>query len=89
MKAKKNQLERIVQLTKKNYLSIKHFKPLQQLENETNFTYLLAIIFYFITRLDKILGFYYNRFQLFRLINGFRKEIITLTKEIKKYEHKL
>lgn len=86
MKAKKTELERFIQVTEKHYKLLKSFSLLKKHEEENIFSYVFDILILFITGLDIVLGYYYNRYKAFFILKKARKEIITLTKEIKLYE---
>jgi len=86
MKARKLELERFIIKTTKDYLLLKVFNPFRKLPKESYTDYFLSILHIIIFGLDIILGFYYNKFKAFRILKAAKKEILTLTKEIKYYE---
>ena len=86
MKARKSELERFILNTTKDYLFLRAYDPFRRRPRESFKEYILSIIHLFIFGLDIILGFYYNKFKAFRILKALKKEILTLTKEIKKYE---
>ena len=89
MKARMNELESFMKNTKKHYRFLYRYSLLKKRKYESYFEYLGSIITLFLFDLDKILGFYYNKYKAFKLLKKVEKEITTLTKDIKYYEHKL
>jgi len=89
MKARKLELENFVKVTQKDIQFIKNFN-LFEIEKDIKFRhYILAIIGFFIFNLDKVFDFYYMKYKAFKMIKSAKKEIVTLTQEIKIYEYKL
>ena len=86
MKAERTELERFILNTTKHYLYLRAYDPFRRRPRETFKEYVLSIIHLFVFGLDIILGFYYTKFKAFRILKAHKKEILTLTKEIKKYE---
>jgi len=89
MKERMNYLERFIKITKKQYRFLNKYKLLKKRKYETYSEYFYSLLIIFLFDLDKVLGFYYKKYQAFRLLKNVKKEIITLTKEIKYYEYKL
>ena len=86
MKEKKTRLERFILNTTKHYLYLRAYDPFRRRPRETFKEYILSIIHLFVFGLDIVLGFYYNKYQAFKMLKEAKKEILTLTKEIKYYE---
>jgi len=74
MKARKLELENFIKTTEKD-IKFRH--------------HILAIIGFFIFNLDKIFELYYMKYKALKIIKSAKKEILTLTKEIKIYEYRL
>ena len=74
MKARKLELENFIKTTEQD-IKFRH--------------YILAMVAFFIFNLDKIFDFYYMKYRTFKIIKSAKKEILTLTKEIKIYEYRL
>ena len=86
MKARKSELERFILNTTKDYLFLRAYDPFRRRPRETFIQYILSVTHLLIFGLDIVLGFYYNKYQAFKILKAHKKEILTLTKEIKKYE---
>jgi len=87
MKEKKAQLERFIRYTKEHYEHLNNFTLFKKREDETTLEFIIDVIKLFITGLDIVLGFYYIRFKAFYILKKAQKEIVTLTKEIEKYDY--
>jgi hypothetical protein len=59
---------------------------LKKEKDENIFSYIWDILSLFLTGLDIVFGYYYTRYKAFYILKKAKKEIITLTKEIKYYE---
>ena len=89
MKARKLELENFIKTTEKDIKYIKELNPFE-IDKDIKFRhYILAMVVFFIFNLDKIFDFYYMKYRTFKIIKSAKKEILTLTKEIKIYEHRL
>jgi len=86
MKARKLELENFIQQTKKDIQFIKEFNLFERDKDIKFLSYVLGVVFIFILHLDKIFDFYYMKYRAFNIIKSAKKEILTLTKEIKYYE---
>jgi len=86
MKARKLELENFIQQTKKDIQFIKEFNLFEKDKDIKFLSYVLGVVFIFILHLDKIFDFYYMKYRAFNIIKSAKKEILTLTKEIKYYE---
>jgi len=86
MKARKLELENFIQQTKKDIQFIKEFNLFERDKDIKFLSYILGVVFIFILHLDKIFDFYYMRYKAFKIIKSAKKEILTITKEIKYYE---
>ena len=86
MKARKSELERFILKTTKHYLYLRAYDPFRRRPRETFTQYILSLVHLIIFGLDIILGFYYNKYQAFKILKKAKKEIQTLTEEIKYYE---
>ena len=86
MKARKLELENFVKQTEKDIQFIKNFNLFERDKDIKFLSYLLGVVFIFICHLDKVFDFYYMKFKAFKLIKSMKKEIATLTQEIKYYE---
>jgi len=89
MKARMNELERFIKKTKKHYKFLYRYSLLKKRRYESYTEYFGSIVSLFLLDLDKIVGFYYNKYKAFMLLKKVQKEIVTLTEEIKYYEYKL
>ena len=89
MKERRNELESFMKKTKRYYKFLYRYSLLKKRKYESYFEYLGSIVTLFLFDLDKIVGFYYNKYKAFKLLKKVEKEIATLTKDIKYYEHKL
>jgi len=92
MKARKLELENFIKQTEKDIKFLKEFNFFKIDIDDKDVKlrhYLLVYIFFCIAHLDKIFDFYYMRYKCFNYIKNAKKEILTLTKEIKLYEYKL
>ena len=86
MKARKLELENFIKTTEKDIKYIKELNPFE-IDKDIKFRhYILAMVVFFIFNLDKIFDFYYMKYRTFKIIKSAKKEILTLTKEIKYYE---
>ena len=89
MKARKLELENFIKTTEKDIKYIKEINPFK-IDKDIKFRhYILAMVVFFIFNLDKIFDFYYMKYRTFKIIKSAKKEILTLTKEIKIYEYRL
>jgi hypothetical protein len=89
MKARKLELENFIKTTEKDIKYIKELNPFE-IDKDIKFRhYILAMVAFFIFNLDKIFDFYYMKYRTFKIIKSAKKEILTLTKEIKIYEYRL
>jgi len=89
MKARKLELENFIKTTEKDIKYIKELNPFE-IDKDIKFRhYILAMVVFFIFNLDKIFDFYYMKYRTFKIIKSAKKEILTLTKEIKIYEYRL
>ena len=89
MKARKLELENFIKTTEKDIKYIKELNPFK-IDKDIKFRhYILAMVVFFIFNLDKIFDFYYMKYRTFKIIKSAKKEILTLTKEIKIYEYRL
>ena len=89
MKARMNELESFMKNTKKHYRFLYRYSLLKKRRYESYTEYFGSIVSLFLFDIDKIVGFYYNKYKAFKLLKKVEKEIATLTKDIKYYEHKL
>ena len=62
------------------------FNFLSKRDNEKFLTYLTEVVIILLLHLDKVFDFYYLKTKSFLTIRKIKKEITTLTKEIKIYE---
>ena len=86
MKDKKLELElRLKEITKHTKLLF-NFGLFSKREDEKILTYLIEVVILLLFNLDKVFDFYYLKTKSFLVIKKIKKEIITLTKEIKYYE---
>jgi len=86
MKARKSELERFIETTQIHYDFLNKYSLLTRQPEETRLEFFIDVIKLFLTGLDIVLGFYYNRYKAFFILKRAKKEILTLTKEIKYYE---
>ncbi|MEL0176710.1 MAG: hypothetical protein VW810_00235 [Pelagibacteraceae bacterium] len=86
MKDKKKTLERFIMKTQQDYKDMESFSLFKLHPEESGWEYLFSVIKIFILDLDKVLGYYYMRYRARRYLSLIKKEILTLTKEIKLYE---
>lgn len=86
MKARKLELENFIKQTKKDIQFIKDFNLFKRDEDIKITYHILVMIGFFIFNLDKVFSFYYMKYKAFKIIKSSKKEILTLTKEIKYYE---
>ena len=86
MKARKSELERFILNTTKHYMFLRVYDPFRRRPNESFKSYILSVLHLFIFGLDILLGYYYNKYIAFLKLKKSKKEILTLTKEIKLYE---
>ena len=86
MKDRKLELENFIKVTQKDIQFIKEFNLFERDEDIKFLSYILGVVFIFILHLDKIFDFYYMKYRAFNIIKSAKKEIITITKEIKYYE---
>ena len=86
MKERKLELENFIKVTEKDIQFLKQFS-LFKIDKDIKFlSYLLGVVFIFILHLDKVFEVYYMKYKAFNMIKSSKKEIKTLTKEIKIYE---
>ena len=86
MKDKKLELElRLKEITKYRKLLF-NFSFFSKRKDEKILPYLIEIVIILLFNLDKVFDFYYLKTKSFLTIKKIKKEILTLTKEIKKYE---
>ena len=83
MKERKQKLERFIQTTKKEIETINNLKLFEKDPDQGVIHYIFDIIFLFLLRLDMIVGFYINRFQMNRIVKKAQKEIRGLTLSIR------
>ena len=86
MKAKKSELEQFIKRTEVHYNFLNNYTLLKKEKDENIFSYIWDILSLFLTGLDIVFGYYYTRYKAFYILKKAKKEIITLTKEIKYYE---
>lgn len=83
MKERKQNLERFIQNTKKEIDFMNNLKLLSRHPDQGIIYYIVDIIFLFLLRLDMIVGFYINRFQMNRIVKKAKREIKGLTLSIR------
>ena len=66
-----------------------NFDFLSKRKDEPFLPYLIEVVSILLFNLDKVFDFYYLKTKSFLTIKKIKKEIETLTKEIKLYEYKL
>ena len=86
MKARKSKLETFIERTEIHYKFLNKYTLLKKDKNEGFLYYIWDVLLLFLTGLDIVFGYYYNRYKAFYLLKKAKKEILTLTKEIKYYE---
>ena len=86
MKARKLELENFVKVTQKEIEFLKSFNLFERDKDIKFLEFISMVVFIFILHLDKIFDFYYMKYRAFNIIKSAKKEILTLTKEIKYYE---
>jgi hypothetical protein len=86
MKAKKSELEQFIKQTEIHYNFLNNYTLLKKEKDEDIFSYIWDVLLLFLTGLDIVFGYYYTRYKAFYILKKAKKEIITLTKEIKYYE---
>jgi len=86
MKAKKSELEQFIKRTEVHYNFLNNYNFLKKEKDENIFSYIWDVLSLFLTGLDIVFGYYYTRYKAFYILKKAKKEIITLTKEIKYYE---
>jgi len=86
MKAKKSELEQFIKRTEVHYNFLNNYTLLKKEKDENIFSYIWDVLSLFLTGLDIVFGYYYTRYKAFYILKKAKKEIITLTKEIKYYE---
>jgi hypothetical protein len=86
MKARKLKLKNFLKVTEKDIQFIKNFNLFERDKDIKFLEFIPMVVFMFIVHLDKIFDFYYMKYRAFNMIKRTKKEIITLTKEIKIYE---
>ena len=86
MKAKKSKLEQFIKGTEVHYNFLNNYNFLKKEKDENIFSYIWDVLSLFLTGLDIVFGYYYIRYKAFYILKKAKKEIITLTKEIKYYE---
>jgi hypothetical protein len=86
MKAKKSELEQFIKRTEVHYNFLNSYSFLKKEKDENIFSYIWDVLLLFLTGLDIVFGYYYTRYKAFYILKKAKKEIITLTKEIKYYE---
>lgn len=79
MKERKKNLEIMIQNTKKQLDALNNLKLLSRHPDQGIVHYIFDIIILFLLRLDMIVGFYINRFQVNRIFKKAKKEINDLT----------
>ena len=87
MKARKLYLEKFIERTKQHYLYLNKYNLLKKHKDEDMFQYIWDVLLLFLTGLDIVFGYYYNRYKAFNMLKKAKKEIVTLTKEIEKYDY--
>ena len=86
MKAKKSELEQFIKRTEVHYNFLNNYTLLKKEKDENIFSYIWDVLSLFLTGLDIVFECYYTRYKAFYILKKAKKEIITLTKEIKYYE---
>ena len=86
MKARKLELEHFLKQTEKDIEFMKNFNLFERDKDIKFLEFISMVVFIFILHLDKIFDFYYMKYRAFNIIKSAKKEILTLTKEIKYYE---
>jgi len=89
MKEKKKKLENGLNMLSQSIKERDSVNIFGRLKNESFFNYCTSIFILILLRLDKIVGYYYKRYDINKSVRNIKKEIITLTQEIEDYEYKL
>lgn len=89
MKETKIELELLLERTEQNNKIISTNNFLSRVKGEPFLNYLIELLKLFLLHLDKIFLVYYTSYTSLKLIKELKKDIATITQEIKYYEHKL
>lgn len=83
MKERKSELERFIQLHTNNLESVNNLKLFKKHKDQSYLGYAIELIILFILRLDMIVGFYINKYQMNRIFRKAKNEIKSLNLSIR------